>query len=317
MNDSCERGIPPQARDVDLQRSAAVDRAGEYLVAAHLLGRQRLAGHGRLIDVADSLVDTSVERNLLAGLDDDDVSDAHILHRHALLDAVPLHERFSGREIHQRPNRATGALHGARFEHLRQREQKHHGCTLGPFAEGHRTRDRDQHQNVDVEYSRAQRIQRTPGGEDATRKDRNGERQPDDGGRGSRELQREAGSQSGPRYPDDALTPWRRRRRTRLLVLEPRTHASLCDGFCDVGGRQLRGVILDGEALADDVRGQRLEPGQLGEAAFEDGHLFVTVHAFDLEHGLGVQFADSADGRRHRSCSSTCVSACWNSSMMC
>ena len=40
---------------------------------------------------------------------------------------------------------------------------------------------------------------------------------------------------------------------TRLLVLEPGAHAGLRNGFSDPRGRQLRGVVLDPKALADDV----------------------------------------------------------------
>ncbi len=56
-------------------------------------------------------------------------------------------------------------------------------------------------------------------------------------------------------------------------------------------------------------------PGQPLQAVLEDRHLFVAVHALDLEDRLGVQLADGALG--HLSHSSTWVSACLSSSMMC
>ena len=52
MDDARERRVAAQPRHVDFERAAAVDRAGEHLVARRLLDRQRLAGHRRLVDVA-------------------------------------------------------------------------------------------------------------------------------------------------------------------------------------------------------------------------------------------------------------------------
>jgi hypothetical protein len=58
------------------------------------------------------------------------------------------------------------------------------------------------------------------------------------------------------------------------------------------------------EPLTDEVGGDCFEPGQRLEAALEDDHLFIAVHALDTEHGLGVQLADGARdsgiGRGHQ-----------------
>ena len=68
---------------------------------------------------------------------------------------------------------------------------------------------------------------------------------------------------------------------------------------------ELRGVVLDAEALADDVRVERLEPGQPLQPPLEDRHLLVAVHALDLEDRFGVQLADRAGASSFGS--STCV----------
>jgi hypothetical protein len=97
-------------------------------------------------------------------------------------------------------------------------------------------------------------------------------------------------------------------------VLQPRTHARLGDGFSDPRGRQLRCVVLDPEALADHVSVKGLEAGERLQPVLEDRDFLVTVHSLDLEDRLGVQFANGTIS--HRPYSSTCVRACFSSSMM-
>ena len=75
-------------------------------------------------------------------------------------------------------------------------------------------------------------------------------------------------------------------------MLEPGPHARLRDGFGDPGGRQLGGVVLDPEALADDVGVERFEAGERLQTLLEDRDFLVAVHALDLEDRLGVQFAN-------------------------
>ena len=139
-----------------------------------LLGGQRLARDRRLVDVALAGGDPAVERNLLAGPDDDDVADGDAVHRHAAERAgrgVP-HERLGGRQIHQRADGAARALHRARLEQLRQREQEDDGRPFAPLAEHHRAGDGDEHEDVDVERQRARRVQRAAHAVDAAAGDR-------------------------------------------------------------------------------------------------------------------------------------------------
>ncbi len=75
VDDPRERGVAPQPRHADVERAAAVDRPGEHRVARRLLGRQRFAGDRRLIDRALAGDDLAVERDLLAGANDDHRAD--------------------------------------------------------------------------------------------------------------------------------------------------------------------------------------------------------------------------------------------------
>ena len=88
MNDACDRGVAAQPRHFDFERVAAVDRSAEHIVARRLLDRQRLARHRRLIDVARSGGHPAVERDFLAGPDDDDVADADVVDGQDALDTA-------------------------------------------------------------------------------------------------------------------------------------------------------------------------------------------------------------------------------------
>ena len=124
------------------------------------------------------------------------------------------------------------------------------------------------------------------------------------GSGGAGRLQNQAGGKGAARQEDETFAPLGGRHRARRLVLEPGAHARLRDGFSDAGGGELRRVVLDLQALTDDVGVERLEAGQLRQAPLEDGDLFVTVHPLDLEDRFRVQLADGAGGGRH-GCSST------------
>ena len=163
--------------------------------------------------------------------------------------------------------------------------------------------DRDQHQHVDVEHARTEaRRQRPAAGVNAAAgrpRARSGSHastrhgQPGPAQRG----QRPAGTPE-PQTRRSAARRSRRRPARGFLVLEPRAHAGLRDGFGDARRRQLRGVVLDAQPLADDVGVERLEAGQPLQAALEDRDFFVAVHALDAEDRFGVQL--QADSRRRR-----------------
>ena len=136
-----------QPRDRDVERAAAVDRSGEHLVARPLLDRQRFARHRRLVDVARRRRDATVERDLLARPHHHDVADARPRRPAASMSAPSRRtSALRRREIHQRADRAARALHRARLEPLRQREEEDHGRRLAPLTEHHRAADGDEHQ---------------------------------------------------------------------------------------------------------------------------------------------------------------------------
>ena len=132
---------------------------------------------------------------------------------------------------------------------------------------------------------------------------------------GRRRASRPAASNT-PEASTSRVTRARSADGERPLVLEPRPHAGLRDGFGDARRRQPGGVVLDVQALRHDVGVERFEAGQPLQRALEDRDFLVAVHPLDLEHRLGVELADGAGGHRAPP-SSTCVSASRSSSMMC
>jgi hypothetical protein len=306
-------------------RVTSTSSAPRPLIApAALLHRQRFAGDRRLVDEAEAVANPAVERDLLPRPDDDVIADADLVDGDNRVDAAATHQRRRRRKVHQGADCAAGALHRAPLEHLRQRKQEDDRRALRPLAERHRAGDGDHHQDVDVEVPREERA---PG---APRRLRPGQdhrcrvRHPDQRSEDREILQYQPGDQRQAGQRHQPLARERRPVRPRLLVLEPCPHARLSHRLGDPRRRQLRGVVLDPQLLADDVGVQRFEPGQRLQAVLEDRDLLVAIHALDTERRLGVQLTNGAGHRRQPfefrasnfELSSTCVIACVRSSRM-
>ena len=157
MNDACDRGVAAQPRHFDFERVPAVYCSSKHIVAWRLLDRERLARHRRLIDVARSGGHPAVERDFLAGPDDDDIAEADVVDGQYALHTTSSDECGLRREVHERPNRSPRALHRPGFEKLCEREQENNRGSFGPLPERHRAGDSDQHEHVNVEGAPANR----------------------------------------------------------------------------------------------------------------------------------------------------------------
>jgi hypothetical protein len=335
VDDARQRRVATQPRHPDVERAAAVDRAGEHIVARRLVDRQRLAGDRRLIDFAVSRDDRAVERNFLARPDDDDRARRDGVDVDAPLAGGVAQQRVGRRQVHQRADGVARALERARLEGLGDGKQEHDRGRLRPFTDQRRAGGGDDHQHVDVERADTDRVPRLaerraePGGE---RGDEAGPRRPQIGVRrrpsGGRpvdaervERQPEAERGAGDRHQRLAQARPAFGADQRLLVLEPGPHAGVGDGVGDHRCREAGGVVLHVQPLPDHVGGKILEADQVLEAALEQRDLLAAVHPLDLEGRFGVQLADGAD--RHqarlardsaRSC--TCSRPCANRLLM-
>ena len=72
-------------------------------------------------------------------------------------DPVAADDGLSRGELHQAADRAASPIHRARFQQLREREQKDDRSGFAPLAENGRTSDRHEHEDIDVESGGAER----------------------------------------------------------------------------------------------------------------------------------------------------------------
>lgn len=72
-----ERRVLPDARGAAGQKARLVDRCGRDRIAGGFVRRDALAGERRLVDCARAIEHHAVDRNALAGADDEGVSGLH------------------------------------------------------------------------------------------------------------------------------------------------------------------------------------------------------------------------------------------------
>jgi hypothetical protein len=253
-------------------------------------------GQRRFVHVAVARHDHAVERQLFAGLDQDVVSDANALDGDSLLASVRNDQRLAWREVDQGPDGLARALERPHLEPLRDGKEEHDAGLPQPSRPARAPRNRDHHQDVDVECAD---FDRRPGA--ARRKNASKDRC---GNERCRRHSRACGSgecearRQQHRAGQHQAPPPRRvaARALRLLVLEPHAHPGLPDRIHHGGRCQLGGVVLDVKALADQVGRQRFEAREWLEPPLEDDDLLVAVHSLDAEDGLGVKLTGGADG---------------------
>ena len=305
------------------RRPAPVDRAGEHLVAGRLVDRQRLAGDRRLVHGALAGRDAAVERNLLAGPTStvsptrtSSTGDARTPSRRA-------DERLAGRQVHQRADRVARAIHRARLEQLREREQEDDRCRLGPLRQMRSRRsDRDHHQHVDVE-ARPRGPTRARGARYRCRRERprRGQQHP---------RERRVDSQNGARAPSRrrmrrprAATSRRRQTPRRRSARVPRARATRA---CP-SGRPLRQCAPSTGRAASYLMRRRWPITSASSASspcsfFRRRSRIATSSWQSIPSILKVDSACSSQTVQlaivvEVACSWTCVSACFSSSRMC
>ena len=141
-------------------RVTRVERASPLIVPRRPspgLRRHRFAGDRRLVDRALAGDNISVERDLLAGANDDQRTDRDLVDGNAAFAGRVADQRVGGRQIHQCADGVAGAVQRPRLERLGETEQEDDGCRFRPLAQHRRAGRRDDHQHVDVERPDAHR----------------------------------------------------------------------------------------------------------------------------------------------------------------
>ena len=302
VDDFCQGRVAAHPRHPHLQRAAAVDGAGEHLVARRLVHGQRLAGHRRLIDGALPGDDLAVERDLLARHDHNQRARGNLLDVDPALARLVAQQRVGRRQIEQRPDGVPCALERARFQHLRDGEQHDHRGSLGPLVEDHRARGGDHHQHVDVERPCTHGAPGTAHRHRAACRHRQrvgGAREPR---RQAECLQRQAGAERAGR--DATRAPAAASRRC-----PPTTRGSSCSSQARMPASATAPAMAAADSLAASYftssrcpmtsAVNASTPAQMFEAPLDQDDLVTAVHPLDLEGRLGVELADRA-GAGHR-----------------
>ena len=126
-DDLLERRVPADFRRGDAERARLVHRAGEDGVPGGLVDREALAGEHGFVDVGRAFLDAAVDRDPLAGPDDDAVSRDEVRDRDLDLAALAEHARGIGGEMQQARDGVAGAAASARFERASDEDQRDDG----------------------------------------------------------------------------------------------------------------------------------------------------------------------------------------------
>ena len=247
--------------------------------------------------------DVAVERNLLAGLDDDDRA-----RRDAIRPATrrsPAASRTSAsagvRSISARiAVRARSSVRASSVCASANRKttaaaSDHWPSTIAPAAA-------IEHQHVDVERPQPERAAR-PCAPSAARRRRSTRRTARVDAtarraeRSASEHQRRATSADAASSDQSACAPPRSPVGDRLLVLEPGAHAGVGDraAIADVDSFAASYLTCSRWPIRSAEKSSR--PAQVLEPPLEHRDFLAAVHALDLEGRLGVQLADGAGGR--------------------
>ena len=119
-----ERSLLTDLRRANEETTERVDGRACDGVAGHDVDGHGLAGEHRLVDRRFALDDHTVGRDLLAGANDEHVSDRELVDRHRHLDAVSQDACFLRAELEKRSNRRAGAPTRTSLEVATEEDQR-------------------------------------------------------------------------------------------------------------------------------------------------------------------------------------------------
>ena len=138
--------------DLDFHHAGQVDAAAEDLVALLHVTRERFTGQRRGIQARIALDDHTVQRNLLAGLDEDDVAHAHLFGADAAA-VVAVHQiRIVRTNVHQLRDGFAALVNRLILEVFADLVQYHDRDAFRIFRNAHCADGRNRHQEVLVEH---------------------------------------------------------------------------------------------------------------------------------------------------------------------
>ena len=124
-DNACEQGVAAHPLGTHGEAASAVEGRSRQAGAGDLLDRDGLAGDERFIDGTTTVHHDSVDRDLLAGTDAQQVADSHVGDRHVHFVTVTDCARGVRGHAEQRADRGAGPAARTQLEHLA--EQHQHG----------------------------------------------------------------------------------------------------------------------------------------------------------------------------------------------
>ena len=136
------------AHGFDPDNAGEVDRAAEDPVAGSLVGREAFAGEGRRIDGSVPFQNGAVQRDSLAGADDDLFPGLHVLGGDSLFLPFPEYSGRIGPEVHECRNGAAALPDGKALKQLTDLIKDHDSGGLGVLPDDESADRGERHQKA-------------------------------------------------------------------------------------------------------------------------------------------------------------------------
>ena len=150
------------ALHLDGDHAAQVDAAADHVFACHLVHRQAFPRQGGGVDRGGAFQNFAVQRDLFAGLHQNDLAGLNVLRRNLQLMTVPEDGGGIGTNLHQRGDGTAALAHGHALEPLAHLIEQHNGHALFVIPQRKRAQRSQRHQKLFVEDLPVQNV--PPGG---------------------------------------------------------------------------------------------------------------------------------------------------------
>ena len=249
----------------DLEHARLVDAAADDLIARMCLTRHGFTGQRGGVEQAVALCDDAVERNALAGADDDRLAHLDLIGEDLLLGAAAQNACRVGANVHERGDRAARALDRIGLEPLADLVEQHDGDALRVVAERECTDSCNRHEEIFIKDASVADVHRGAP-EDVPADQRVGCEEENHAGHAL--LEDHAGDKERRRTadaPEHALLLFRHGRCSFSLRLE---HGVRLDGLDDLlnlleHGIELVVVCVERHALAQEIDAHLVHTGNL------------------------------------------------------
>jgi hypothetical protein len=235
VDEAGDRRLVGPPRDLDFEAPALVYRAAEHLVAGFLRHGDGLAGQGGLVDRPLAGRDDAVERDSVAGADDEHVADGDVVDGDGDFLAVAQDLRFVRAHLDEGLDGPSRATDGVVLERVRQREQEQEHRALERGPDGERAECGDDHQQVDVDRAVAERLDGPLEPVPTAERVRDAVAGPPEEFRSVEPPRRQAGHHAHQRQADERALPSEFRARSHLVGrrvgLLPNRDATAADGL--------------------------------------------------------------------------------------